>query len=286
MSTTRLPTYFISHGGGPWPWIKDLLPGDWTALETSLRSIPRQIGQQPRAVLVVSGHWEEAEFTVQASPQPPMLYDYGGFPAFTYQIQYPAPGSPEVAARVGELLDGAGIAHATSSTRGFDHGVFAPLYVMYPEADVPILQLSLRKGYDPAQHLAVGRALASLRDEGVLIVGSGFSYHNLRLMGPAGTVPSREFADWLNQVLVEGDVGQRSTELLGWERAPGARLSHPAEDHLIPLMVAVGAAGDDLGTRFYHEHNVMDAGITSSSFAFGLPATERSALVAEVNSTL
>lgn len=270
MSDRRLPTYFISHGGGPWPWIKDLMPGDWSVLERSLQAIPDQLGVTPKAILAVSGHWEEPEFTVQTHPNPPMYYDYGGFPAFTYEIQYPAPGHPEVAQRVVELLDAAGIANGTDEVRGFDHGVFAPLYVMYPEADVPILQLSLRKGYDPAEHLAAGRALAPLRDEGVLILGSGFSYHNLRAMGPAGVVPSREFAGWLNDVLVEGDAAERAAHLTRWESAPGARQSHPMEDHLVPLMVAVGAAEGDAGTRVYHETDVMGAGITSSSFAFGL----------------
>lgn len=270
MTESRLPTYFISHGGGPWPWIKDLLPGDWTLLESSLQAIPDQVGVAPRAVLAVSGHWEEPEFTVQTHPHPPMYYDYGGFPDFTYEIQYPAPGSPEVAGRIVELLDAAGIANRSDADRGFDHGVFAPLYVMYPDADVPVLQLSLRKGYDPAEHLATGRALAPLRDEGVLIVGSGFSYHNMRAMDQAGAGPSADFAGWLNQVLVDGDIDDRDEALIDWERAPGARLSHPAEDHLIPLMVAVGAAEHDAGTRIYHEDNVMGAGITSSSFAFGL----------------
>lgn len=270
MTDTRLPTYFISHGGGPWPWIKDMMPGDWSLLEGSLQAMPRQVGATPRAVLVVSGHWEEPSFTVQTHPQPPMYYDYGGFPEFTYRIQYPAPGAPDVADRVVSLLDDAGIPNDTDPNRGFDHGVFAPLYVMYPEADVPVLQLSLRKGYDPGEVLAAGRALQPLRDEGVLIVGSGLSFHDLRGMGPAGVAPSREFAGWLNETLVEGDPADRHGALVDWDTAPGARASHPMEDHLIPLMVAVGAAGDDPGSRVYHDTDVMGAGITASSFAFGL----------------
>lgn len=266
----RLPSYFISHGGGPWPWIKDLLPGDWSILESSLQAIPEQIGVTPKAILVVSGHWEERDFTVQTHPNPPMYYDYGGFPDFTYRIQYPAPGSPSVASRVVELLDAAGIPNATDPNRGFDHGVFAPLYVMYPDANVPILQLSIRRGYDPAQHLAVGRALAPLRDEGVLIVGSGLSYHNLRAMGGAGVAPSMAFDAWLHEVLIDGDIADRDRQLLNWESAPGARQSHPSEDHLIPLMVAVGAAEGEKASRVYHETNMMGTGIYSSSFAFGL----------------
>lgn len=270
---SRLPTYFISHGGGPWPWIKDQMPGNWGPLEESLRRIPRELGSTPRAILAVSGHWEERQFTVQTSPNPPMLYDYGGFPEFTYHIQYPAPGSPEVAARVVELLDGAGIAVGTDDERGFDHGVFAPLFVSYPDADVPILQLSLKKGYDPAEHLAAGRALSPLRDEGVVIIGSGLSYHNLRDFGPSGGVASREFERWLTDSLVDSDPGGRTQRLLNWESAPSARWSHPMEDHLIPLMVAVGAAEDEVGERIYYESEFMGS-VTSASYRFGQAPAE------------
>lgn len=263
-----LPTYFISHGGGPWPWIKDQMPGDWTALEDSLRAIAADIGGAPRAVLVISGHWAERDFTVQTHPYPPMFYDYGGFPEFTYHIQYPAPGAPDVAARVGELLQTADIPVRFDPDRGFDHGTFAPLYVIYPEADVPVLQLSLKGDYDPAAHLAVGRALAPLRREGVLILGSGFSYHNLRLFGPAGARPSAEFERWLTDTVVHSSPGQRTERLLDWEHAPSARASHPVEDHLIPLMVAVGAAEQDPATRFYHETAFMNH-LTSASYRLG-----------------
>lgn len=268
MSVPRLPTYFISHGGGPWPWIKDLMPGDMSALERSLQSIPLELGADPRAVLVVSGHWEAPVFTVQSSPNPPMLYDYGGFPEFTYHLQYPAPGAPDVAERVRELLTGAGITAAEDRHRGFDHGVFAPLFVMYPLADVPVLQLSIRHGYDPEAHLAAGRALAPLRDEGVLIVGSGLSYHNLRDFGPGGARASADFEAWLTPVLVDSSGARRDAALREWDQAPSARYSHPSEDHLIPLMVAVGAATDDPGARIYHEASFM-GGLTSASYRFG-----------------
>jgi aromatic ring-opening dioxygenase catalytic subunit (LigB family) len=197
-----------------------------------------------------------------------MYYDYGGFPDFTYRIQYPAPGSPEVASRVVELLAAAGIANATNATRGFDHGVFAPFFVAYPEADVPILQLSLEAGYDPAAHLAAGRALAPLRDEGVLIVGSGFSYHNLGNFGPAGAVASAEFEAWLTDAVVDGPVEERNGRLMHWDQAPSARASHPAEDHLIPLMVAVGAAEAEAGVRTYHDTGFFGS-LTSASYRFG-----------------
>ena len=268
MTTDRLPTYFISHGGGPWPWLMDDMPGDWSALHSSLQRLPDDVGRTPRAVLAISGHWETPEFTVQTNPNPPMLYDYGGFPEFTYQVQYPAPGSPEVAERVVGLLSGAGIPVGEDSARGFDHGVFSPFVVVYPDADVPILQLSIAKGYDPEAHLAVGRALAPLRDEDVLIVGSGFTYHNLRQFGPSAAVPSKAFDDWLTAALVDATRDERSDLLRRWDTAPSARIAHPAEDHLVPLMVAVGAAESEPGTRIYHEDDFM-GGISSSSYRFG-----------------
>ena len=265
-----LPTYFISHGGGPWPWLMDQNPGVWDELHASLRAIPSQLGTLPRAILAVSGHWEEPEFTVQTSPNPPMLYDYGGFPEFTYHISYPAPGAPDVAERVRELLEGSGIATGVDAERGFDHGVFAPFFVSYPDADVPILQLSIKRGYDPVDHLRAGNALAPLRDEGVLIVGSGLSYHNLRQFGPSGAEASHLFDRWLSSTLLDQAGQERSRLLTEWETAPGARASHPAEDHLIPLMVAVGAAQDDPADRIYHEDDLM-GGLASSSFRFGGP---------------
>jgi aromatic ring-opening dioxygenase catalytic subunit (LigB family) len=262
------PTYFASHGGGPWPWIKDLLPGDWTPLEESLQSIPGQLAQTPSAILVISGHWEEREFTLQTSPKPPMLYDYGGFPPETYEIEYPAPGSPDLARRAGELLATAGISVRFDAERGFDHGVFAPLFVMYPHAEVPIVQLSLKVGYDVDEHLAAGRALAPLRSENVLIFASGFSYHNLADFGPSGGVASRAFDAWLTHALVDVGPEERTELLRRWEQAPSARASHPAEDHLAPLFVAVGAAEHERATRFYHQDDFWDS-LSSSSFRFG-----------------
>jgi aromatic ring-opening dioxygenase catalytic subunit (LigB family) len=179
-----------------------------------------------------------------------------------------------VAARVIELLDLAGIPNAADPARGFDHGVFAPFFVAYPDADVPIVQLSLQHGYDPGAHLAVGRALAPLRDEGVLIVGSGFSYHNLAEFGPNGARASAEFEAWLTAAVVDAPLDERTELLIGWEKAPSARASHPAEDHLIPLMVAVGAAEADDGVRTYYDTEFFGGSLTSASYRFGpTPAT-------------
>lgn len=264
----RLPSYFISHGGGPWPYMLDQTGGMYERLAQSLQDMPLQIGARPRAVLVISGHWEEREFSVMAAAEPPMVYDYSGFPEHTFRVRYPAPGLPALAAQVQQLLLGAGIMARLDARRGFDHGTFVPLVVMYPQADVPVLQLSLRTGYDPTDHLAVGRALAPLRDEGVLIVGSGLSYHNLRLMGPPAALPSRQFDDWLQQVLVTGEPQQRAQRLVEWQDAPAARIAHPQEDHLMPLMVAVGAAEHEPAACVYHEEDFF-GGVTVSSFRFG-----------------
>ena len=242
--------------------------GAYDQLEASLARMPAEIGVTPRAVLMVSAHWEAPRFTVQTHPNPPMLYDYGGFPEFTYHVQYAAPGAPAVAARVRALLAGAGIDSAEDPARGFDHGMFAPMAVIWPQADVPVVQLSLRQGLDPAEHLALGRALAPLRDEGILVVGSGLSYHNLRAFGPAARAPSAAFDGWLGETLAIADASARSAALAAWERAPAARLAHPREEHLLPLMVALGAAEGEAATRVYHERDFF-GGITVSSWRLG-----------------
>lgn len=263
-----LPTYFISHGGGPWPWLKEDMPGVYDRLEASLKEMPREIGVTPKAILAVSGHWEESEFTVMMSERPPMLYDYTGFPEHTYRIRYSAPGSPVLARRVQELLAQAGFQTRADESRGFDHGVFAPFVVAYPSADVPIVQLSIRRDYDPEAHLAAGRALAPLRNEGVLIVGSGLSYHNLRQFGPQAKEASKAFYDWLGEAVCTSDAQERNRKLRDWSRAPSARAAHPREDHLIPLMVAAGAAEGEPCERIYHEDSFF-GGIAVSSFRFG-----------------
>ena len=269
----RLPTYFISHGGGPWPWLDGPFRRQFDRLEESLGQIAREVGK-PKAVLMISGHWEADRATVQSGERPGMVYDYSGFPQHTYAIKYAAPGAPAVAQRVRDLLEAAGIPAALDAERGFDHGTFAPLQAMYPEADVPVVQLSLKHGYDPAEHLAIGRALKPLRDEGVLIVGSGLSFHNLRMFGPQARAPSQAFDAWLDQAL-KASGAERSQRLAQWESAPSARLDHPEEDHFVPLMVAVGAAEDEPATRVYHEEGFM-GGVTASSYRFGAPASTAS----------
>lgn len=260
--------YFISHGGGPWSYMDDPSRAAYARLEASLADMPRQIGARPAAVLLISAHWEEPEFTLTSSLAPPMIYDYGGFPDYTYHIRYDAPGDPALAARVKGLIESAGMPARLDAERGFDHGAFTPLKVIYPDADVPVVQLSLKAGLDPATHLAMGRALAPLRDERVLIVGSGLSYHNLRqFFSPLAYGPSREFDAWLNGALLGGSSADRDKLLTAWENAPSARAAHPREEHLLPLMVAAGAAGNDMAELTYHEKDFL-GGITVSSYRF------------------
>ncbi|MFT3720529.1 DODA-type extradiol aromatic ring-opening family dioxygenase [Pseudorhodoferax sp.] len=264
----KLPTYFISHGGGPWPWMKAEMGARYARLEAALADMPRQIGRRPAAVLMVSAHWEAPAFTVQSAAQPGMLYDYHGFPPHTYQVHYRSPGAPALAQRVQALLRAAGLPAAADPARGYDHGMFSPMQAIYPQADVPVAQLSLRQGLDPAEHLALGRALAPLRGEDVLVVGSGLSYHNLRAFGPQAAVPSRAFDDWLAQALLHSPPAARTQALLDWAQAPAARIAHPREEHLIPLMVAVGAAEHEPATRVYHE-DAFAGGLSVSSYRFG-----------------
>lgn len=270
MAKHRLPTFFISHGGGPWPWMRDQTAGAYDRLEAALQAMPGQIGATPEAVLMVSAHWEAPGFTVTTHATPPMIYDYGGFPAHTYSIRYPAPGSPLLAERVRGLIEGAGLPAATDAERGFDHGMFSPMAVIYPKADMPAVQLSLKRGLAPESHLALGRAVRSLRDEGVLIIGSGLSYHNLRAMGPSARPASSAFDGWLQHTLRLADHAERSAQVCRWASAPAARQAHPREEHLLPLMVALGAAEQEAAECVYHEDDFM-GGVAVSSFRFGAP---------------
>lgn len=267
-TTNRMPTLYIPHGGGPcfFMEVQPGLPRDlWDRMAAYLRGIDASLGARPRALLVISAHWEEPVPTVNVSAHPPLLFDYYGFPEHTYRLTYAATGSPELAARVRELLAKAEIASAEDSERGLDHGVFVPFKLIYPDAGVPVVQLSLKEGLDPAAHLAIGRALAPLRDEGVLIVGSGMSYHNLREFfdGSDGRLAG-EFDAWLAEAVAE--PAGRNGKLGSWHKAPGAFASHPRPEHLLPLMVAAGAAGEDRGKRAY-EDKLMGKAI--SGFQFG-----------------
>lgn len=259
------PTFFINHGGGPCFFLEPMRAA-WRDLEAYLRGFADTLAEPPRAILAVSGHWEEDVATVNAGVRPPLLFDYAGFPDYSYRLTWPAPGAPALAARVRELLSVAGIRSGSEPARGWDHGVFVPLKVMYPAADVPLVQLSLQRGLDPAAHLAIGRALKPLREDGVLILGSGQSYHNMRGFFDRGAVdPQAEAFDaWLRDMMAAPN--SRDAALIRWQQAPGAREAQPHEDHLLPLMVAAGAASGERGTVHFHGHAL---GKPISGFRFG-----------------
>jgi aromatic ring-opening dioxygenase catalytic subunit (LigB family) len=263
----RLPTLFIPHGGGPCFFI-DPPPNDphmWDGLAKYLRGIDASLGTRPKAVLVISGHWEMELPTVNIAERPKLLFDYYGFPEHTYRLKYPVVGAPDLEPRIRALLVEAGFELGVESKRGLDHGVFVPFLLIYPQADLPIMQLSLQQSLDPATHIAIGRALAPLRERGVLIVGSGMSYHNLAAMfSGRGTEAAAAFDAWLGEAVQ--DPATRDERLAEWRSAPGGRESHPRAEHLIPLMVAAGAADGDRGVRSFSE---SIAGKAISGFQFG-----------------
>ncbi len=264
---TPMPSYFISHGGGSWLWIAQMREAFLT-LEQSFLDMVDGLPERPSAVLMISGHWEEDDaFAVTHSANPPMVYDYHGFPPHTYEVTYPAPGAPTLAEEAAALITNAGLPARLDDKRGFDHGTFVPMAILYPEADMPLIQISLRSHYSPQEHLALGRALAPLRREGVPIIGSGLSYHNLSAFGPAAREPSEAFDAWLGTAL-DLSPAQRTKGVLAWESAPHARICHAREDHLVPLFAALGAAEDEPATRSYHEEMIF-GGVTASNWRFG-----------------
>ena len=265
----KQPAIFISHGGGPCFWMEfgpPFGPHGFDRLRAYLAGLLATLPERPKAILLISAHWEEATPTVGTAENPGMIYDYYGFPPETYRLSYPAPGAPQLAQRVRDLLGAAGIESAADPQRGFDHGVFVPMLIVDPEAGIPVATLSLRHDLSPEAHLAMGAALEPLRDEGVLIIGSGNSFHNLRTFFDGQTGASQAFDDWLTEAVETPDPAVRSEKLAGWDKAPAARLCHPREEHLLPLMVVAGAAGADAGRRVYRD-SIGDKAI--SGYAFG-----------------
>lgn len=265
----RLPTLFIPHGGGPCFFMDWNPPHAWDRMADWLRAVPQLIGQRPRAVLVISAHWEAPAFTVNTREQHELLFDYYGFPEHTYRLQWPATGDAALAGRVADLLAKAGLPVARETARGLDHGVFVPFKLIDPDASIPVVQLSLRAGLDSAEHIASGRALAPLRDEGVLIVGSGMSFHNMSRFRRDNTGQDSDsvaFDRWLVDTVAQPRY-VREAALAAWESAPSARASHPQEEHLIPLHVVAGAGADDAGRQVLADRVL---GSAQSAFAFGL----------------
>lgn len=268
---SKMPTLFIPHGGGPCFFMAWDPPETWDRMATYLRRVPKDIERRPDAIVLISAHWEEKTVTIQNNPSPRLLFDYHGFPPSTYKLTYPAPGSPALADRISGLLAKAGIVSSQNTERGFDHGVFIPMKVAFPEADIPIVQVSLRADLDPAAHFALGKALHPLRKDNTLILGSGMSYHNLQtlmgnLSGGAASRDSISFDDWLTIVLTDGDPEIRRKALIDWEKAPSARMAHPREEHLMPLLVVAGAAGTD-SCRQMLKNTVL--GAVESAYQFG-----------------
>lgn len=236
---------FISHGGGPWPLLND--PRHKNLIDF-LKTIPQSL-IAPSAILVISAHWEEDMPAIQGSHHPEMFYDYYGFPDEAYQIRYPAPGQTELAEQISALLGANNIKASLDGERGFDHGLFVPLMIMYPRATIPCLQLSLMGSLDPGEHMHLGRALRELRNENILIIGSGSSFHNLPAFRepptPETIAMNEGFENWLIDVMTSDHISedQRHQMLAHWEDAPGARYCHPREEHLLPLHVCYGIAG-------------------------------------------
>jgi aromatic ring-opening dioxygenase catalytic subunit (LigB family) len=241
-ATVRMPALFLPHGGGPAFFMSGGMHDMFRTMQAFLQDVARTLPARPSAILVVTAHWEAEVPSFTGSAHPELIYDYYGFPPETYALRYDAPAHPALAQRAAGLLQAAGIAAMVEPVRGWDHGVFIPLKVMFPAADIPVLAMSLQAGLDPLAHAAMGAALRPLREEGVLILGSGMSYHNLRNFSGGGAV-AQAFDGWLDTALA-GDAQQRAQRLAQWAAAPSGRAAHPREEHLLPLMVASGAGGD------------------------------------------
>mgnify|MGYP001815568077 FL=1 len=235
---------FLSHGGGPLPLLGDDAHAEMVAC---LKEISETIAR-PSAIIVVSAHWEAGNATVTSGANPSLIYDYGGFPLESYEIKYPCHGNPPMASSITKQLEKAGINASSDNARGFDHGLFVPLKIMYPKADIPCVQLSLIKGLDPLAHIKLGYALQDLTDSSILLIGSGFSFHNMKAFFSPETVDSKNanksFERWLLDTCSNQSISEeeRTRRLVNWEAAPSARYCHPREEHLLPLQVCYGFA--------------------------------------------
>jgi aromatic ring-opening dioxygenase catalytic subunit (LigB family) len=239
------PVLYFPHGGGPLPLLGDA--GHKNMIDFLTAIAPTFV--EPSAILVISAHWEEDVPTITSGAFPPLFYDYYGFPEESYQITYPAPGQPALAREIFRLLKESGVEAKLDDQRGFDHGLFVPLKIMYPDAHIPCVQLSLVHGLDPETHIQLGRALSPLRTQNVLVLGSGFSFHNIRaFFSSSPSTPDSKnsaFQQWLIDTCTSGKISsmEREKQLIGWQTAPFARYCHPREEHLLPLHVCSGLGG-------------------------------------------
>ncbi len=259
---SKFPSIFVSHGS---PMI---LLGD-TPARDFLSGFGQELGR-PKAILIASAHFESRAPQLTADAQPAMIYDFGGFPRPLFEMQYPAPGAPDLATRAAQMLGAVGMDAQPVQNRGFDHGTWVPLKLMYRQADIPVVQISVQTQMCAAHHIAMGRALAPLREEGVLIIGSGSLTHNLyELRRAGGDLPPPEwvsgFADWTHDTLAEG----RADDLAAWaSSAPFARENHPSAEHFLPLPFAYGAAGE--GAKGRRVHTSCEYGVLMmDAYVFG-----------------
>ena len=235
---------FVPHGGGPLPLLGD---EGYSEMVYFLKEITPTLGN-PSAIIVISAHWEESQVTITSGKTPALIYDYYGFPDKAYEVKYTAPGNPSLANKIYRLLQKGDIESKLDEHRGFDHGLFVPLKIMYPEATIPCIQLSLVKGLIPKIHIQIGKVLSKLRNENILIIGSGMSFHNLKVLMSQNTEvfdhKNEVFQQWLISICTNNNLlpDEREKNLIGWSDAPFARYCHPREEHLLPLHVCYGIA--------------------------------------------
>jgi len=247
---------YLSHGGGPLPLLGD-------AAHNQLVQVLADLGQaikKPKAVILVSAHWEAAEFRITAQPKPDLLYDYYGFPEESYNITYPAPGLPALGRDIHAALTYSNLPGVLDNKRGFDHGMFVPMKIMFPAADIPCVQISLHHSLDASYHIQLGKALKTLLTGETLLIGSGFSFHNMRAFfnENTGIQENVQFEAWLQQTCGDKSLpeNQREQLLSDWSFAPGAKFCHPREEHLLPLHVCYGAIGK--AYRQAHQVHVLN----------------------------
>lgn len=243
---------YISHGGGPLPLLDDISHKEMVAC---LQEISTKI-DKPSAIILVSAHWEEMVPTITSGANPSLIYDYYGFPEESYSIKYPCRGEPILASQINNVLLEAGFESKLDEERGFDHGLFVPLKIMYPDADIPCVELSLLNSLDPDEHLKIGMALQKLEYENLLVIGSGFSFHNMKAFFATETIESKtkneSFENWLLETCSSSsiDENERMRRLSMWDKAPSARYIHPREEHLLPLHVCYGLAQQSCSETF------------------------------------
>lgn len=260
-----LPTFFIPHGGGPCFFMDWNPPHEWNRMRNFLKNFISNLEKKPEKIVIISAHWEEEKIKVTSNQRPQLIYDYFNFPKHTYELTWKAKGCPTLALRIKGLLEKSKIECVYDHERGFDHGVFIPLKLALPDADLPTVALSLNQNLDPYHHLMIGSALKFLRNEGVLIIGSGMSFHNLdTMLSGVESVESRIFDDWLTKSIEEDPI-KRQQFLKNWKLAPHALMAHPREEHLTPLFIASGAAENEKGKKIFGD-KVLGAYVSAYQF--------------------